>query len=250
MAVRWRCSSAALDARRTIAREPARNPDRRSRRCSAAVTCGRRDAATAGCRRLPPGAATRSRRVMAGTVTQRHSLGGEEADDPPRRADQHPASQGIADRKQGPAGAAAAQIIPAGDVVALRIVDRVGEVGVAVMTEMIVPIARIGQPQAQRHEADQIVQPGPARRVAVQHLVLKGHVPGGDPGARRQQQPPGQGPLHRGQHHPAAIDHDGQPHRRPLDTIRQCAHPGGSGNGGQAHDVRSSPRWRDGLSLV
>ena len=113
-----------------------------------------------------------------------------------------------------------AEAVPSGlsPVVALGVLERIGEIVVAVMGEMGRAVDRIGEPQRQRPAADRLVYPAVASRMAVNGLVLEVQLPGDDPGADRGETPPRQVAVEIGGHEPRAVNDESKRHGRPLNV--------------------------------
>ncbi len=101
--------------------------------------------------------------------------------------------------------------------IAFRIAARRGQMRIVVMTQMRVPIDRIGKPHRERGDAEHHVGERPARRVSVQQFVLKRHVPAGQqckqPERERQAE---HARIERGDAEPTGVHGDNHGPRRPF----------------------------------
>jgi len=94
------------------------------------------------------------------------------------------------------------------------------------MAQMRAAIERIGQPQRERREAQRVVETAVAGRVAVQHLVLQGAMPGDQPDERGIDQNGRQGGVPERQRRPFDGRHRAEFVRRgPEKDRRTFTHP-------------------------
>jgi hypothetical protein len=132
-------------------------------------------------------------------------------------AEHHASAQGKAGAVQSPSYSAELQPRAGREVRRFRILDRIRQMVVAMMTQMAAAVELIGQPQRERWEPDCVVQPAQPCRMVVDGLVLQRAVPGKQPPAQNDEQrrrefapPPRNG-------HQAGIDREDQGECRQLD---------------------------------
>ncbi len=133
------------------------------------------------------------------------------------RPDHHPAeeahhhlAQRAVDRRQGEPRLGR-------QVVRFGVAHRIGQMLIDVMLEMDAAVDAVGEPEIERRRRDQRVEPGPARRIAVDRFVLQRGLQADDRGAKGQHQPPGQIVIEPGDCGERAIDAGRQRQRRPVD---------------------------------
>ena len=120
--------------------------------------------------------------AIARTTDHLDRLVPEERAEDDGRADGQAADQSQIEFPQRATSPAETVPICPGEIVGFRILDRIGQVFVAVMGEMAFPVDMIGKPERNRRKPDRIVEPLMACRMMVDHLVLQGPVPGDQPG--------------------------------------------------------------------
>ena len=103
-------------------------------------------------------------------------------------------------------------------VIALRVVEGIGQILVPVMGKVGGAIDRIGKPQRQRPAADRLVDAAVPGRVAVDGLVLQVQLPGDDPGADRGEAPPREIAIEERRQKPQSVDDESQRDRRPFNV--------------------------------
>ena len=96
--------------------------------------------------------------------------------------------------------------MPSGDIIALGVIQRIGEGIVAMMAQMELAIDFVGQPKPERGLAKRVVEPADAGRVAVDDLVLQAAMKDHSDRAQKQQESPGQHRVVPGQQHEQEIN--------------------------------------------
>ena len=150
-------------------------------------------------------------------------LRAQESRDAPVGADQYAPGEGLLHARQHPARGAEPLPRIGHPVARLRVVQRVGEPVVDVVDQVLLAVALVRQPQRQRHEPQQPVEAPPARRVAMQDLVLQRAVERQQDRRDRRHQPQRPVAVGRGHGEPGGVGCDDQQQRRQLDGRR----PGG-----------------------
>ncbi len=103
-------------------------------------------------------------------------------------------------------------------VIALRVLERIGEILVPMVGEVGRAVNRIGQPERQRPAADRLIDAPVPRRMAMNSLVLEVQLPGDDPRAERRQRPPGEIIVEKSGREPQSVYGESERHRRPFDA--------------------------------
>ena len=94
----------------------------------------------------------------------------------------------------------------------------IGEVLVDVMLQVIRALDPVGLEQRQRRQGNDVIEPAPAGRVAVNRLMLQRGVQADNCAAQRQYQPPRQVTIEPGERREGSADGDRQQHGRPVDA--------------------------------